>query len=219
MAAVNDTPRQSREVRQHPLVLSADLIGTCVFALQGALAAMAGRLDLFGVMVLAFATALGGGVIRDILMGALPPSALRGWSYPVTAFAAAALAFLIGPHFAIPRELLLTLDAAGLALFAVAGTEKALEAGIQPLSAILLGTITATGGGTIRDLFLARVPSILRVDVYATAALFGALLLVVCRRCGLSPTLAAIIGGSACFALRLVALWRHWQLPVAAIGS
>jgi uncharacterized membrane protein YeiH len=210
----NDSRCARRQL--HPLVLVADLAGTCVFALQGALAAMAGHLDLFGVMVLAFATALGGGVLRDVLMGALPPSALRGWSYPLTAFAAAAIAFVAGPRFAIPHELLLVLDAAGLALFAVAGTEKALDAGIHPLSAILLGTITATGGGTLRDLFLARIPSILRVDVYATAALGGALLLVVGRRCGLPPALAAAIGGVACFVLRLIAVWRHWQLPGAA---
>jgi uncharacterized membrane protein YeiH len=218
MPAMNETSGRGVAIRPHPLVLTADLVGTFVFALQGALAAMAAHLDLFGVMVLAFATALGGGVLRDILMGALPPSALRGWSYPVTAFTAAALAFLIGPHFMIPRELLLTLDAAGLALFAVAGTEKALDARLHPLSAILLGTITATGGGTIRDLFLARIPSILRVDVYATAALFGALLLVLCRRCGLSPTVAAFIGGTGCFVLRLIALWRHWQLPASSVG-
>jgi uncharacterized membrane protein YeiH len=216
MRGMSDMP--PGEMRAHPLVLTADLIGTFVFALQGALAAMASHLDLFGVMVLAFATALGGGVIRDLLMGALPVSALRGWSYPTTAFGAAALAFLVGPYVTVPHELLLTLDAAGLALFAVAGTEKALDARIYPLSAILLGTITATGGGTIRDLFLARVPSILRVDVYATAALFGALLLVISRRCGLSPTVAAIIGGGGCFALRLLALWRHWQLPGSVAG-
>jgi uncharacterized membrane protein YeiH len=220
---MNDSRRQTgaarSEVRPHPLVLAADLAGTCVFALQGALAAIAGHLDLFGVMVLAFATALGGGVIRDMLMGALPPSALRGWSYPATAFAAAAIGFLIAPHLQIPRELLLTLDAAGLALFAVAGTEKALDAGIYPFSAILLGTITAVGGGTVRDLFLARIPAILRVDVYATAALFGALVLVVCRRCGLPPTVAAVIGGVTCFALRMIALWRHWQLPGSAAGG
>jgi uncharacterized membrane protein YeiH len=199
--------------RVHRLVRGADLAGTFVFALQGALAALAGHLDLFGVLVLAFVTALGGGVMRDLLMGALPPSALRGWSYPVTAFVAALLAFLAGPHLSIPRELLLTLDAAGLALFAVAGTEKALDAGIHPLSAVLLGTITAVGGGTIRDLFLARVPSILRVDVYATAALFGATLLVIARRLGLSPPIAATLGGIGCFVLRLLALWQHWQLP------
>jgi uncharacterized membrane protein YeiH len=215
---MNDSAQQ-RPVRrfdwQHPVVVSADLAGTFVFALEGALAAILAHLDLFGDMVLAFATALGGGVIRDVLMGALPPSALRGWSYPATAFTAAALAFLIDPYFQIPRALLITLDAFGLSLFAVAGTSKALDAGIHPFSAILLGTVTAVGGGTIRDVLLAHVPAILRVDVYATAALFGAVVLVVCRRLGLSATAAAVIGGVACLTLRLVSVWLHWQLPGA----
>jgi uncharacterized membrane protein YeiH len=204
--------------RPHALVMTADLAGTFVFALQGALAAIAGHLDLFGVMVLAFATALGGGILRDVLMGDLPPSALRGWSYPTVAFVAAAIAFLVGPHSIIPRAWLLTLDAAGLALFAVAGTEKALEAGIYPLSAVLLGTLTAVGGGTLRDVLLARIPAILRVDVYATAALFGALVLLVCRRLGVPRGIAALAGGVACFALRLLALWQHWQLPGSTGG-
>jgi uncharacterized membrane protein YeiH len=195
------------------LVRGADLAGTFVFAFQGALAAMAGHLDLFGDLVLAFATALGGGVIRDVLMGDLPPSALRGWSYPCTAFVAGALVFVLAPYLTVPQPLLLTLDAAGLALFAVAGTEKALAARIHPLSAVLLGTITAVGGGTLRDVLLTRVPAILRVDVYATAALFGAVVLVVARRLGLSPTLAAVLGGLACFVLRMIALRQHWQLP------
>jgi uncharacterized membrane protein YeiH len=217
---MNEPTRERRATRdplwQHPLVVTADLIGTFVFALEGAFAAIGAHLDLFGVMVLAFATALGGGVIRDVLMGSLPPSALRGWSYPGTAFAAAAIAFLIEPHVQIPWRLLVTLDAAGLALFAVAGTEKALDASIHPFSAILLGTITAVGGGTIRDLFLSQVPAILRVDVYATAALFGAIVLVVCRRLGVSPAIAAVSGGVACFALRLISVWQHWQLPGSA---
>ena len=199
----------------HPLVRVADLAGTFVFGFQGALLARAAHLDIFGVLVLAFATALGGGVIRDVLMGALPPSALRGWSYPCTAFAAGAIGFMLTPDTHVPITLLQTLDAGGLALFAVAGTEKALDARIHPLSAVLLGTITAVGGGTIRDLMLTHVPGILRADIYATAAMFGATLLVIGRRLGLSPTMAAVLGGIACLVLRLVSLWLHWQLPGA----
>ena len=203
----------------HPLVRHTDLAGIFVFAFQGALAALAAHLDLFGVLVLGFVTALGGGMVRDVLMGALPPSALRGWSYPSTAFAAGILVFALGPYLPVPHQLLQTLDAGGLALFAVAGTEKALDARIHPLSAILLGTITAVGGGTMRDILLNHVPAILRVDVYATAALFGAIVLVLARRLGLAPTLAAVLGAIACFVLRMVGLWLHWQLPGAvAVG-
>ncbi len=207
------SPNASVPARVQLLVRGADLAGTFVFAFQGALAAIAGHLDLFGDLVLAFATALGGGVIRDVLMGDLPPSALRDWAYPTTAFVAGALVFALEGHTLVPRHLLLTLDAGGLSLFAVAGTQKALEARIHPLSAVLLGTITAVGGGTIRDLLLTQVPAILRVDVYATAALAGALVLVVARRAGAPPALAAVLGGLACFALRLAAIANHWQLP------
>lgn len=195
------------------LVRGADLAGTFVFAFQGALAAIAGHLDLFGDLVLAFVTALGGGVVRDLLIGQVPPAALRGWSYPCTAFAAGTLAFLLEPYTQVPRMLLLTLDAGGLALFAVAGTEKALEARIHPLSAVLLGTIGAVGGGTMRDVLLTQVPAILRVDVYATAALFGAVVLVLARRLGAPRMVAAVLGGLACFTLRMLAIWQHWQLP------
>jgi uncharacterized membrane protein YeiH len=201
----------------HRLVVAADLAGTFVFAVEGALAALAGHMDLFGVMVLGFVTALGGGVVRDVLMGALPPAALRGASYPATAFAAAAIAFILARYLLeVPRTLLLTLDAAGLSLFAVAGTLKALDAGIHPLSAVLLGTITGVGGGTMRDVLLAHVPAILRVDIYATAALLGALALVLCRRVGLPAGIAAFAGGGACFVLRMLSVWQHWQLPGSA---
>jgi uncharacterized membrane protein YeiH len=203
----------------HPLVRHTDLAGIFVFAVQGALAALAAHLDLFGVLVLSFVTALGGGMVRDVLMGALPPSALRGWSYPSTAFAAGIIVFALGHYLPVPHELLQTLDAGGLALFTVAGTEKALDARIHPLSAILLGTITAIGGGTMRDVLLNHVPAILRVDVYATAALFGAIVLVLTRRLGLTPTLAAVMGAVVCFVLRMIGLWLHWRLPgLAATG-
>jgi uncharacterized membrane protein YeiH len=216
---VKEQPASAAFKYARPLVRGADLAGTFVFAFQGALAAIAAHLDLFGDMVLAFATALGGGVIRDVLMGELPPSALRDWAYPSTAFLAAAIVFMLAGHVQVPRELLLTLDAGGLALFAVAGTQKALDARIHPLSAVLLGTITAVGGGTLRDLLLTHVPAILRIDVYATAALFGALVLIVARRAGAPRTAAALLGGLACFTLRMVAISQHWQLPGSAAAG
>jgi len=198
------------------LIYVTDLGGTAVFAFEGALIAVAAHLDLFGVLVLACCTAFGGGVIRDVLMGQLPPSALRGWVYPGTALAAGAFAFAFASSVHVPPKLLLTLDAAGLALFAIAGADKALEAGVYPLSATMLGTITAVGGGTLRDVLLAQVPGILRADIYATAALAGSAVLVICRRAGVPVTIAALGGGLTCFALRLLGVWQHWQLPGAS---
>jgi uncharacterized membrane protein YeiH len=154
------------------LLYAVDLAGTFLFAIEGASAAIASKLDLLGVMVLAFATALGGGIIRDVLIGSVPPNALRDWRYSATAFTGASITFFLNGFVqAIPAQVIMVLDAAGLALFAVAGTEKALLFEMPPLIAVLLGGITGVGGGTIRDVLLAKIPNVLRADVYATADL------------------------------------------------
>ena len=198
------------------LLLIADLTGTFLFGLEGALTAIAGNLDLLGVLVLSFATALAGGVVRDLLIGDVPPASLRDWRYPATAFLAGTLVFFLHPFVrSIPTTVIITLDAAALSLFAVAGTRKALTFQINPFIAVLLGTITGVGGGTIRDIFLAQVPAVLHTDIYATAALFGSIVMVVARKLRLPPTLSAVLGGSACFILRMVAVQQHWNLPKA----
>jgi uncharacterized membrane protein YeiH len=200
----------------NPLVFAADLAGTFVFAMEGALTAIGADLDLLGIMVLAFATALGGGVARDLLIGAVPPQAIRDWRYSVVAFSAAGFAFSLNSLLReLPPQVLIDLDAAGLALFSVAGTEKALAYRMHPFIAAMMGTITGVGGGTVRDMLLAHVPAVLRVDIYATAALLGALVIVIGRGLGVPRAPAAIAGGLACITLRLLAVWHHWQLPHA----
>ena len=111
---------------------------------------------------------------------------------------------------------MIVLDAAGLALFAVAATQKALIYKMHPFIAILLGTITGVGGGTIRDMFLARIPTVLRANVYATAAMAGSAAMIVGRKLGLPPALSAILAGVVCFGLRLVSVWQRWNLPRVA---
>lgn len=198
------------------LLFAVDMAGTLLFAIEGATAATAGNLDLLGVMVLAFATALAGGIIRDLLIGATPPASLRDWRYAAMAFAGGAIVFFLHRYvLAIPGPAMVVLDAAALALFAVAGTEKALDFNIHPFIAILLGGMTAVGG-TLRDILLARVPLVLRAEVYATAALAGSALLIIGRKLRLSATQAAVLGGTFCFLLRLVSVWQHWNLPKAS---
>lgn len=198
------------------LIFAADLAGTFVFGVEGALTAIFADLDALGIMVLAFATALGGGIIRDVLIGATPPNAIRDWRYAATAFSAGLVTFVAHPLIgAMPGYLFIVLDAAGLALFAVAGTQKALSYGISAPIAVLMGTITGVGGGTIRDLLLAQIPAVLRFDIYATAALAGSALMVAGRRAGLPPRATALLGGLSCFTIRLVAVWQHWHLPHA----
>jgi uncharacterized membrane protein YeiH len=196
------------------LLLVADLAGTLLFGIEGATAAASADLDFLGLMVLAFATALAGGIFRDLLIGAVPPASLRDWRYPATAFTGGAVVFFLY-HFIkrIPGPLMIDLDAMALALFAVAGTEKALEYKLNPFIAALLGTVTAVGGGTVRDIFLAQIPRVLNVDIYATAALVGAAVMVACRKLKVPPVWSALLGGSVCFLLRIVSAWQHWNLP------
>ncbi len=196
------------------LLLVIDLLGTFVFAVEGATSGIQGNLDLLGLMVLAFATALGGGMIRDLLIGEIPPSALHDWRYAATAFIAAGSVFVWHNNVShLPPSLLVTVDAAGLGLFAVAGAAKALDFGIHPMLAVLMGGITGVGGGTVRDILLAQVPTVLRSDIYATAALLGATLMILGLKLKMRPAWATALGATACFVLRMVGLWEHWNLP------
>lgn len=196
------------------LLYAVDLAGTFVFAVEGASAAAHGGLDVLGMMVLAFATAVGGGIFRDLLIGAVPPRAICDWRYGVTAFLGAAVVFSLDDFVRqLPPNVLVVLDAGGLALFAVSGAGKALAYNVNPFIAILMGTITGVGGGTIRDVLLAQVPVVLRADVYATAAMAGSAVMVLGLTLGMSSSVMASAGGLVCFTLRLVAVWRHWNLP------
>jgi uncharacterized membrane protein YeiH len=198
------------------LLFGADIAGTLVFAVEGAMAAVNGNLDLIGIMALAFCTALGGGIIRDTLLGALPPAALRDWRYPTIALSAAVLVFFLHNHVrAVPMMAIQVLDAAGLAIFAIAGTEKAMQYKMSPLVAVLLGTITGVGGGTVRDVLLNQVPTVLRYEVYASAALVGAACMVIATKIRFPAKLAASLGATACFVLRVVSVWQHWNVPRA----
>jgi uncharacterized membrane protein YeiH len=202
--------------RPKRLLFAADIAGTLVFAVEGSMAAVNGNLDLIGIMTLAFCTALGGGIIRDTLLGSLPPASLRDWRYPTIVLSAAALVFFLHSEVrAIPVLYIQVLDAAGLAIFAIAGTEKALLHKMNPLVAVLLGTITGVGGGTIRDVLLNQVPTVLRFEVYASAALLGSICMIVATKVRVPATWAASLGGVFCFLLRVVSLLSHWNVPRA----
>jgi uncharacterized membrane protein YeiH len=210
----NNVKTETAKRPSNTLLFAADMAGTLLFGIEGAEAAITGNLDLLGLMVLAFSTALAGGIFRDLLIGAIPPSSLRDWRYSAMAFTGAVIVFFAYRFVqGIPGEVILVLDAAGLALFAVAGTEKALLYQMHPFIAILLGTVTGVGGGTVRDIFLAHVPNVLRSDIYATAAMAGAAVMIAARKLKLSHTWAAVCGGVFCFTLRVVSVWRHWNLP------
>jgi uncharacterized membrane protein YeiH len=200
--------------RQDVVLLAVDLVGTFVFAVEGALAGIQGELDLLGLLVVSFVTALGGGTVRDLLIGAIPPNSIRDWRYGATAFAGGGAVFCFYQSFQhVPQQLLITLDAAGLALFAMAGAGKALEFGINPMIAVLMGVLTGVGGGTIRDVLMTQVPGILNTDIYASAALAGATVMVVGLALKVPRTVAMTAGGVCCFVLRMVTVAKHWNLP------
>lgn len=155
-----------------------------------------------------------GGVTRDLLIGAVPPAAIRDWRYLAVALAAGLLVFFWSSLFVRLRTAILIFDAAGLALFAVAGTQKALAYGLSPLMAALLGMLTGIGGGIVRDLLVAQTPAVLRRDLYALAALAGAVLVVIGHALTLPMVPTAIAGAVVCFGLRLMAIRHGWNLPV-----
>ena len=197
------------------LLLALDLIGTALSAAEGATTAMAVHLDLLGILVLSFVTALGGGIVRDVLIGSVPPSSIRDWRYAATALGAGLVMFGLHATTSMNGWVVTTLDAAGLAFFAVAGATKAAEFGLHPLLATMMGGITGVGGGTLRDLLIARVPSVLNVDVYASAALLGAAVTLLLIQGKVPKTMATVAGVAACFTLRMVAVALGWNLPRA----
>jgi uncharacterized membrane protein YeiH len=196
-------------------LLVADLIGVAVFAASGASAAVVKRLDLFGVGSVGFVAALGGGILRDVVLGATPPLAFTDWRYATTAAVAATAVFWLHPQLTRLRRGVLVLDAAGLGLFTVTGTAAALDAGVPAHGACLLGMLTGIGGGVLRDLLTGEIPAVLRREIYAVAALTGALTVVVCARLDLTGPGPLLVAAVFTCGLRLVALKRHWSAPIA----
>lgn len=195
------------------LLLVLDLVGIAVFAASGALTGVQKQLDLFGVVFLSGATAIGGGFIRDALIGATPVAALGDWRYLVTPAVVGVLVFRVHPTVARLARPLLVLDAAGLGLFAVAGARKALDHGIGTVGACGIGMLTAIGGGIIRDVLVREVPTVLHREIYATAALAGALVATLGHRWDLPDVPVAVAGASVTFLIRVVSRWRQWSAP------
>ncbi|NLH83653.1 MAG: trimeric intracellular cation channel family protein [Phyllobacteriaceae bacterium] len=190
-----------------------DLAGGFAFALSGGTRAVERRFDLFGIVFLAFVAATAGGIVRDVLIGAVPPAAIASWP-------SAAVAVLAGLVASRARGLIARLatpvtvfDAVGLGFFAVVGTRKALDAGLTPVMAALLGMLTAIGGGIGRDVLTAEPPMVLRREIYALAALLGGAVVVLGDAVGWSNGLSATVGAVAATGLRLTALRFGWNLP------
>lgn len=198
-----------------PFLIALDLLGTFVFALSGAAAGVRKKLDLFGLMVVAFAAGNAGGITRDILIGSIPPAAVRDWHYLAICVLAGLVTFFWYPKIDLNSKPLLLLDGAGLALFAVTGTQKALSTGLDPVMAAVMGMMTGIGGGMLRDLLVNETPIVLRADLYAVAALGAGVIVVVGHVLNYPSFVFMIAGALLCFWLRVMAIFRGWRLPLA----
>ena len=198
------------------LLVALDLLGTLVFASSGALLATRRGFDVFGIVVLAIAAGTAGGVLRDLLLGAVPPVAIGDWRYVAVCVTGALLVF--GFSNEVERverveRLIRVLDAFGLGLFAAAGSTKAAEAGLVPTAVVFLGVLTAVGGGIARDLLGGLVPAVLRTEIYAIAALLGSGLIVAATALGVPLSTAAVLGAIFTIVMRLAAMRFGWQAP------
>jgi uncharacterized membrane protein YeiH len=205
----------NEQIVVNTLLVAFDLAGTFVFALSGATVGVKHRLDLFGVLVLAFAAGNSGGIARDVMIGAVPPAALVDWRYIAVSMLAGLVTFYQYRIINRLRSPVLIFDAAGLALFAVSGAGKALALNAGPYAATLLGMLTAIGGGMVRDVLVGEIPTVLRTELYAVAALIGAGVAVVGRLLHFPSPAPTIAGAVLCFGLRFIAMRRGWQLPTA----
>ncbi|MER7005123.1 TRIC cation channel family protein [Dactylosporangium sp. NPDC000555] len=196
-------------------LLVADLVGITVFAASGAAAAVAKRLDLFGVIFVGFIAALGGGIMRDLFVN-VQPFAFVDWRYSVVAVLTAAATFWLHPAVNRLRWTVLVLDAAGLGLFVVTGTLKALDAGVPPIGACIIGMITGIGGGLVRDLLTGEIPTVLRREIYAVAGLVGCASVAALDAIHLQRPLGIALAATLTFALRMVAIRRNWSAPTAS---
>ena len=192
-----------------------DLIGVAVFAASGALAAVRKRMDVFGVMVIAAVTAVGGGTLRDLLLDRHPVFWMADSAYLVVIVVAALVTLAYVRIRPIPRNALLIEDAFGLALFTIGGAQVAERAGVWPPIVVLMATMTGVAGGVLRDVLYAEIPLILRHgDIYATASIVGAVCYLLAKGVGLPVPLAAVIGIVVVMLIRLAAILRGLHLPV-----
>ena len=190
-----------------------DLIGTAAFAASGAWMGVRKHMDLFGVLVLGVVTAVGGGTLRDLLLGDIPPFSLKDENYIYFAIIVSSIVFINRNRFKAFEKPLLYFDAIGLGTFLVIGSTKALDFGLGPLGAILMGVMTGTAGGVMRDILANQVPLILRREIYASACIVGGILLVILLRAGVPEPYAAFISAGVVIFVRLTAIHFDWSLP------
>ena len=195
------------------IIYILDLIGTAAFAASGAWVGVRKQMDLFGVLVLGTVTAVGGGTLRDLLLGDVPPFSLKDEAYIYIAIVVSVVVFANRKRFEFFEKPLLYFDAIGLGTFVVIGTTKAIDFQLGALGAVLMGVMTGTAGGVMRDLLANQVPLILRREIYASACVAGGTLLVILGENGVAPAAAALLSAATVILVRLLAIHYDWSLP------
>lgn len=198
---------------EHTSFVVVDLLGTLAFAVSGAVAARQRHLDPFGVFAVAYVAACGGGIIRDLCLGSLPPVGMSDWRYVACVAVVSVATIFAQPLVDRLKHPIVFFDSLGLGFFAVVGAHKSLVMGSNVEVALLLGTITGVGGGVLRDVLLNRVPIILEKEIYALAALAGAAVQVLGQLNGYSIFVTPWLAASVCLVLRSLALRYSWSLP------
>ena len=195
------------------IIYILDLVGTAAFAASGAWVGVRKHMDLFGVLVLGVVTAVGGGTLRDLLLGDIPPFSLKDETYICIAITVSLVVFINRIKFMAFEKPLLYFDAIGLGTFVVIGTTKALDFQLGFLGAVLMGVMTGTAGGVVRDILANQVPLILRREIYASACVAGGVLLIVLLQIGAGRPIAALFAASTVIIVRLLAIHYNWALP------
>ena len=198
---------------QAEIIYALDLLGTVAFAASGALAGVRKGMDILGVIVLGIVTATGGGVIRDVLLNDTPPFCFKNELYLYLAVAASIIVFLTPRSFERMKRAMLLLDALGLGTFLVIGTSKALQFHLGFMGAVIMGAMTATCGGLVRDILSNEIPLILQREIYASACIVGGALFYFLHQTGLSSSVNLTISALAVIVIRVAAIVRGWQLP------
>ncbi len=194
-------------------IYAIDLIGTFVFAISGVLTATKQKFDIFGAAVIAFVTAVGGGTLRDMLIGSTPVGWMQDNNYLILIGIAVPLSFFFRKYIQKLRKTMFLFDAVGIGLFTILGLEKTLALGLHPAVAVIMGTVSACFGGVVRDVLCNVVPLIFRGTVYATACMAGAILYLLLRNFSLQYEVAMIITIVFIIVIRIFAVRRKWKLP------
>ena len=194
------------------LFVTIDILGTVAFAISGVLAAIHKRLDVFGILIIAFVTAVGGGTLRDVLIDA-PVTWMRNMTFVYVIAGTTVLAVILRKKLSYIRRSLFLFDTIGIGLYTVVGVEKGIEAGFHPIICVALGTMSACFGGVIRDILCNEIPIIFRKEIYATACILGAVGYFLLLKTALSQDIIVIISGSVVILIRLLAVYFKLSLP------